>query len=154
MSVRPALSRSASDQPGTAGAPQLPIPERIGRYAVIDRLATGGMAEVFVCVERQRYAERENAVERLVVVKRILPHLAIHQAFVDMFLAEARYVARINHPNVVQIYELGEDQGLPFLSMEYVAGCSLRDLLVAAIDGGQALPPGVAASLAAQATYR
>ena len=149
MNDPPALSRSTSD--GGGAAPALPIPERIGRYSVIDRLATGGMAEVFVCVERQRYAAVEAAVERLVVVKRILPHLAIHQAFVDMFLAEARYVARIQHPNVVQIFELGEDSGTPFLSMEYVAGCSLRDLLVAAIESGQAIPPGVAAALAAQA---
>ena len=83
----------------------LPVPDRIGRYHVIDRLASGGMAEVFICAERQSYGERLAALERLVVVKRILPHLAIHPAFVDMFLAEARYVARINHQNVVAIYE-------------------------------------------------
>ncbi len=149
---RAGLSRSTSDGSRLEGgaSPTLPVPERIGRYHVIDRLAAGGMAEVFVCVERQRFGDRET-VERLVVVKRILPHLAIHQAFVDMFLAEARYVARINHPNVVQIYELGEDHGLPFLSMEYVSGCSLRDLLVAAIEHDKALPPGVASSLSAQA---
>jgi phosphate/phosphite/phosphonate ABC transporter binding protein len=105
------------------------------------------MAEVFICIERQLAG-----LERLIVVKRILPHLAIHDAFVEMFLAEARYVARINHPNVVQIHELGEDSGLPFLSMEYVAGCSLRDLLVAAIEAGQPIPVGVAVGLAMQAT--
>ncbi len=113
---------------------------------MIDRLATGGMAEVFICMERQLAG-----LERLVVVKRILPHLAIHETFVEMFLAEARYVARINHPNVVQIHELGEDGGLPFLSMEYVAGCSLRDLLVAAIEAGKPLPVGVAIGLTLQA---
>jgi serine/threonine-protein kinase len=145
----PGLSRSISD--GLGAGPTLPVPDRIGRYHVIDRLASGGMAEVFICAERQAFGDRSAALERLVVVKRILPHLAIHQAFVDMFLAEARYVARINHQNVVQIYELGEDNGLPFLSMEYVAGCSLRDLLVAAIQAGSPLPPGVAAALAAQA---
>ncbi|MDP2342500.1 MAG: serine/threonine-protein kinase [Deltaproteobacteria bacterium] len=148
MNEPPGLSRSISD--GLGAGPTLPVPDRIGRYHVIDRLASGGMAEVFICAERQSYGERSAALERLVVVKRILPHLAIHQAFVDMFLAEARYVARINHQNVVQIYELGEDNGLPFLSMEYVAGCSLRDLLVAAIQAGSPLPPGVAAALAAQ----
>jgi phosphate/phosphite/phosphonate ABC transporter binding protein len=146
------LSRSTSGQrEATSAGPALPVPERIGRYTVIDRLANGGMAEVFVCVERQRFAGHEAAVERLVVVKRILPHLAMHQAFVDMFLAEARFVARINHPNVVQIFELGEDNGTPFLSMEYVPGCSLRDLLVAAIEHDKPLPPGVAAHIAAQA---
>ncbi len=138
------ISRSQSDSTIPAGG-QLPVPERIGRYQVIDRLAVGGMAEVFICIERQLAG-----LERLVVVKRILPHLAMHENFVEMFLAEARYVARINHPNVVQIHELGEDGSTPFLSMEYVAGCSLRDLLVAAIEAGQPLPPGVAVGLALQ----
>lgn len=139
------ISRSRSDGTATATA-QLPIPDQIGRYQVIDRLATGGMAEVFICIERQLAG-----LERLVVVKRILPHLAVQGSFVEMFLAEARYVARINHPNVVQIHELGEDSGLPYLSMEYVPGCSLRDLLVAAIEVGRPLPPGVAVGLAIQA---
>ena len=139
------ISRSQSDSTIPAGG-HLPVPERIGRYQVIDRLAVGGMAEVFICIERQLAG-----LERLVVVKRILPHLAVHENFVEMFLAEARYVARINHPNVVQIHELGEDGATPFLSMEYVAGCSLRDLLVAAIAAGQPLPAGVAIGLALQA---
>ena len=139
------ISRSHGGGPSTGG-PTLPIPETIGRYEVIDRLATGGMAEVFVCSERQMAG-----LERLVVVKRILPHLAVHQPFVEMFQAEARYVARINHPNVVQIFELGEDQGAPFLSMEYVNGVSLRDLLIASIEAGRPIPVGVAVSLAAQA---
>ncbi len=145
----PGISRSASDVPSVG--PTLPVPDHIGRYRVIDRLASGGMAEVFICAERQSYGEQSGVMERLVVVKRILPHLAIHQAFVDMFLAEARYIARINHQNVVQIHELGEDKGSPFLSMEYIAGCSLRDLLVAAIDAARPLPAGVAAALSIQA---
>jgi phosphate/phosphite/phosphonate ABC transporter binding protein len=135
-------------------APQvsaLPIPRRIGRYEVIDRLATGGMAEVFICCERGMAG-----LERLVVVKRILPHLAVHGAFVDMFLAEARYVARLNHPNVVQIYELGEHTGAegppsPYLAMEYVAGSSLRDVLIAAIEKGVDTPVGAGVGLIAQA---
>jgi len=124
----------------------LPVPDTVGRYEVLERLATGGMAEVFVCSERQMAG-----LERLVVVKRILPHLAVHEPFVEMFLAEARYVARINHPNVVQIFELGEDQGAPFLSMEYVHGVSLRDLLIAAIEAGKPFPVNVAVAMAAQA---
>jgi serine/threonine-protein kinase len=139
------ISRSQGGASPAAG-PTLPIPDSIGRYEVIDRLATGGMAEVFICTERQMAG-----LERLVVVKRILPHFAMHDSFVEMFLAEARYVARINHPNVVQIFELGEDSGAPYLSMEYVAGVSLRDLLIAAIELGRPLPVGVAVSLAAQA---
>ncbi len=143
------ISRSHNDATIPAGG-HLPVPEQIGRYRVIDRLAVGGMAEVFVCIERQLAG-----LSRLVVVKRILPHLAMHENFVEMFLAEARYVARINHPNVVQIHELGAEStalgNTPYLSMEYIAGCSLRDLLVAAIEAGKPLPPGVAVGLALQA---
>lgn len=139
------ISRSRSDGTATVTA-QLPIPDHIGRYQVIDRLATGGMAEVFICIERQLAG-----LERLVVVKRILPHLAVHESFVEMFQAEARYAININHPAVVKIHELGEDAGLPYLSMEYVPGCSLRDLLVAAIEAGKPLPPGVAVGIALQA---
>ena len=94
-----AISKS---EPRLPAAPVLPIPKRIARYQVIDRLATGGMAEVFICCERGHAG-----LERLVVVKRILPHLAVHASFVEMFLAEARWVARMSHPNIVQVYELG-----------------------------------------------
>jgi eukaryotic-like serine/threonine-protein kinase len=143
-----AISKS---EPRIAPTPALPVPKRIGRYEVIDRLATGGMAEVFICCERGL-----GGLERLVVVKRILPHLAVHPAFVEMFLAEARYVARLNHPNVVQIYELGEEVSLdtgasPYLAMEYVPGSSVRDVLVAAIERGVETPIGAAMGLIAQA---
>jgi eukaryotic-like serine/threonine-protein kinase len=127
-----------------------PIPKRLGRYDIIDRLATGGMAEIFVACERAQV--RMGGLERLVVVKRILPHLAVHESFVDMFLAEARFVARIAHPNIVQIYELGEDdEGAPYIAMEYVHGTSLRDLLVAAISEGKDLDVGVCVGIIAQA---
>ena len=127
-----------------------PIPKRLGRYDIIDRLATGGMAEIFVACERAQL--RMGGLERLVVVKRILPHLAVHESFVDMFLAEARFVARIAHPNIVQIYELGEDdEGAPYIAMEYVHGTSLRDLLVAAISEGKELDVGVCVGIIAQA---
>ncbi len=107
------------------------------------------MAEIFIACERSGVMR---GLERLVVVKRILPHLAVHESFVDMFLAEARFVARINHPNITQIYELGEDaEGAPFIAMEYVPGSSLRDLLVAAISAGEELPVGTAVGIIAQA---
>jgi serine/threonine-protein kinase len=127
--------------------PLAPIPRRLGRYEVLDRLAVGGMAEVFVCSERG-----VGGLERLVVIKRILPHLSVHEAFVEMFLAEARYVARLSHPNVVQIIELAQDeQGAPFLVMEYVPGKSVRDLLIAAIDRETPTPIGAAVGIVVQA---
>ena len=64
---------------------------RVGRYQLVERLAVGGMAEVYLAAERGG----DLGLDRLVVVKRILPHLAEEKAFVDMFLREARIVARI-----------------------------------------------------------
>jgi phosphate/phosphite/phosphonate ABC transporter binding protein len=68
-----------------------------------------------------------------------------------MFLAEARWVARMSHPNIVQVYELGEDQGAPYLAMEYVPGSSVRDVVVAAIEREEPTPIGAALSIIAQA---
>ncbi|MCP4500614.1 MAG: PhnD/SsuA/transferrin family substrate-binding protein [Deltaproteobacteria bacterium] len=123
-----------------------PIPTRLGRYDIVERLATGGMAEIFLACERGVHG-----LERTVVVKRILPHLAIHENFVEMFLQEARIVARLNHPNIVKIYELGEDEGNFYIAMEYVPGCSLRDLMRKAAVNHIDIPVDVVCSLVRQA---
>lgn len=82
------------------------------------------------------YLAREHGIagmERLVVIKRILPHLAEIQDFVDMFLREGRIIARLNHPNIVQIYELGSTPDKQyFLALEYIPGVTLRELQVLA----------------------
>ncbi len=95
-------------------------PTRLGRYEVIGLLATGGMAEVHL-----GRLMGPSGFERVVVLKRILPHLAREAAFVDMFLDEARIVAKIDHPNVVQVIELGRDGDELYLAMELVEGESL-----------------------------
>lgn len=118
----------------------------MGRYHLVDRLAVGGMAEVFLAAERGMHA-----LDRLVVIKRILPHLAEDQSFVEMFLREARIAARIAHPNVVEIYELGESGGYPFIAMEYVPGSTLKQLGRAARESRVQLPPDVVIHLLAQA---
>jgi phosphate/phosphite/phosphonate ABC transporter binding protein len=119
---------------------------RVGRYHLVERLAVGGMAEVFLACERGSHA-----LDRLLVIKRILPHLADNAIFVQMFMSEARLAARINHPNVVQIYELGESGGFPFIAMEYVSGSTLKELLHAANQAGTRLPIGAVVHLMAQA---
>jgi len=138
---------------------------QVGRYRLVERLAVGGMAEVFLAVERNEGGGASllhggggpssgpfsGGLERLVVVKRILPHLAEEQAFVDMFMREARIVARIRHPNVVQIYELGESGGLPFIAMEYVQGSTLKQLVSSARRAEVRLPVSVALHLVSQA---
>ena len=120
---------------------------RVGRFHLVDRIAVGGMAEVYLACERAAHD-----FERVVVIKRILPHLADKESFVEMFLQEARIAARINHHNVVQIFELGsgEDE-LPFIAMEYVVGSTVRDLISVARREGVPVPVGVAVNLIMQA---
>jgi len=98
--------------------------ERCGRYELVQRLALGGMAEIFLA--------RETGLagfERLVIIKRVLPGLSSDTDFIDMFLDEARLAARLTHPNIVHIYELGEQEGTYFIAMEYVPGGDLFELL-------------------------
>ena len=62
------------------------------------------------------------------VIKKIHPHLAHNEEFVGMFLDEARVAALLSHPNIGQIYELGEQHGQYYIAMEYIDGCNLRQL--------------------------
>ncbi len=121
-------------------------PQIIGRYELLTRLATGGMAELFLARERGLAG-----LERLVVIKRILPHLADQPSFVEMFLREARIVARLSHPNVVQIYELGQESESYHIAMEYIHGSTVRELLVLAQKHSHQMPLGVALTIVDQA---
>ncbi|MBL8743488.1 MAG: serine/threonine protein kinase, partial [Myxococcales bacterium] len=105
---------------GSRGAGRNAGPARLGRYEILGLLATGGMAEVFL-----GRLMGPSGFERVVVLKRILPHLARESDFVDMFLDEARIVAKINHRNVIQVSELGRDGDELYLVMEFVEGESL-----------------------------
>ncbi len=109
--------------------------ETYGRYQLLAKLATGGMAQVFLA--RQSGLE---GFEKLVVLKRILPHLAENDEFVRMFLQEARVAARLNHPNVAQIYDLGKEGDTYFIAMEYVHGEDFRRLVRQAGREGRTLP--------------
>ena len=91
-----------------------------GKYTLVAKLATGGMAEIFLA-----RLLSDGGFEKLVCIKRILPHLAKDPQFVAMFLDEARVVARISHPNVCQVFELGEIEGQYYIAMEYLAGVPL-----------------------------
>jgi phosphate/phosphite/phosphonate ABC transporter binding protein len=120
----------------------------VGRYLLVERLAVGGMAEVFLACER---ADGPIPRDRLVVLKRILPHLAQNPEFVDAFAREARIAARIRHPNVVEIHELGEAMGLPYIAMEYLPGTTLKELLHSARAADASMPVDVALHLLRQA---
>ncbi len=119
---------------------------KIGRYELVSRLAVGGMAELFLARERGLAG-----LERLVVIKRILPHLAHEQSFIDMFLREARIVARLQNPNVVQIFELNESEGTYYIAMEYIHGTTVRELQVLAQERGTRFPLEVVLSIIEQA---
>src|SRR2546421_881828 len=93
----------------------------IGKYKLLRLIASGGMAEGYLA--RQAGAA---GFEKLVCLKRILPHLARDRQFVEMFLNEARLAARLDHPNIVSIYDLGEANGNYFIAMEFIDGPSLR----------------------------
>jgi serine/threonine protein kinase len=83
--------------------------------------------------------------QRLVVVKRILPHLSLDPELVSMFTAEAMLSAQLNHPNIVQVFEFAENEGELYLAMEYVHGVNLAELLKR-LDGVP-IPVGMAAYL-------
>jgi serine/threonine-protein kinase len=105
-----------------------------GKYTLLAKLATGGMAEIFLA--RMKGVA---GFEKQVVIKRILPQYADDEQFVAMFLDEARIAARISHPNVCQVYELGEVDGQYFLAMEYLEGIPLTTVLRKVTKDG--LPP-------------
>ncbi len=115
---------------------------RFGKYELVKKLASGGMGEVFLA-----RAGREKPL----VLKRILPHLAENKEFLDLFLDEARIAARLNHPNVAQIFELGDVDGSWYLLMEYVPGKDLRQVSQTARSMHRPLPLGLACRVIADA---
>src|ERR1700750_231355 len=94
--------------------------EQFGNYMLLKKLATGGMAEVFLA----RPAVREGD-GRLLVVKRILPHIANHSEFIGMFQREIQIIMGFTHPHVVQLHDFGSVDGQPYIAMEYIEGKSL-----------------------------
>ena len=97
--------------------------EVMGRYRLDSRLGAGGMSTVFVALD--------TVLERRVAVKLLAEHLAEDEAFVVRFRREALAAARLQHPNIVQVYDSGEDapSGRHFIVMEYVNGPSCADML-------------------------
>jgi serine/threonine-protein kinase len=102
---------------------------RFGRYELVELLGRGGMAEVW----RARI-DGPTGFARTLVVKRIRPELAADRHFVEMFLREARLSARLTHPNIVQVFELGEVNGEYFLALEHLEGEDFGALLAACPD--------------------
>jgi eukaryotic-like serine/threonine-protein kinase len=108
---------------------------RFGKYTLIDRIAVGGMAEIFLA--RQAGLE---GFEKTIVIKRIRPHLSKQASFVKMFLNEAKLAAQLNHPNIVQIYDLGKISESYFIAMEYIFGRDMRRIIPKADSMGIPFP--------------
>ncbi|HET7504129.1 MAG TPA: bifunctional serine/threonine-protein kinase/ABC transporter substrate-binding protein [Kofleriaceae bacterium] len=105
--------------PLLAGSPD----DVLGRYRLFAKLGSGGQADVFLAIARGTLG-----VDKLVVIKRARPGLAGDGEQLGAFLDEARLALRLNHPNLVHTYEVGEAMGAHFISMEHVEGLSLKEL--------------------------
>jgi serine/threonine protein kinase/ABC-type branched-subunit amino acid transport system substrate-binding protein len=107
-----------------------------GRYKFIGEIGRGGMANVYLTATRGALG----GFQKLVVIKLLRADLSDEQEFRQMFLAEARLAARLNHPHVVQTYDVGEDAGRYYLAMEYVDGQTLETARRAS-DAARLFPP-------------
>ena len=119
--------------------------DRFGQFQLIEKIATGGMAEV--------YKARMSGVEgfqKIVAIKKILPHMAASDDFMTMFADEAKLAAQLNHPNIIHIYDLGKVDKSYYIAMEYVEGRDLRSILKSGAEHGLPLPPELALFIASK----
>ncbi|MBA2539264.1 MAG: serine/threonine protein kinase, partial [Deltaproteobacteria bacterium] len=113
-----------------------------GKFEILRKLAVGGMAEIYLS-----RVHGTAGFEKLVVLKRILPHIAQDPAFVQMFLDEARLAATLQHPNIADVYEVGETHGDVFFTMEYVHGQDVRGLRWASRKRDEQTPLSIALAI-------
>ncbi|HET6146474.1 MAG TPA: serine/threonine-protein kinase [Polyangia bacterium] len=111
------------------------VGRRVGRYTVVKHLASGGMAELYVA--------RQQAVggfEKQLVLKLLQGRYADNPRVVEMFLDEARLAAKLNHPSIVHVYDVAEDDGVKFIAMEHIHGETLTDIIRRGVAVGNYLP--------------
>jgi TonB family protein len=118
---------------------------RFGQYVLTEKIAVGGMAEVWKA--RMRGVE---GFQKIVAIKKILPHLSDNAEFVDMFVDEAKLAAQLNHSNITHIYDLGKIGNSYYIAMEYVEGRDLKSILKRATGKGQPLPVELALFIASK----
>ena len=104
--------------------PQDQQPQSGNQYQLLEKIASGGMAEVW-----KSKLIGEKGFEKIVAIKKILPHLGDNDEFITMFIDEAKVAANLTHPNIAQIYELGKMGDSFFIAMEHVGGYNLRQIL-------------------------
>ena len=109
---------------GSGAAGGEAMPKQFGKYTLLRRLAAGGMAELFLALHRS-----VAGFEKLIVIKRILPSMNQDQGFIEMLLHEARVAATLSHPNVVQIFDVGQVDGTYYIAMEHIHGEDIQAIV-------------------------
>ena len=114
-------------------------PKPFGRYVLLDKLAVGGMAEIY---KAKTYGV--DGFEKLLAIKRILPHCAADKEFINMLVDEAKLTVLLSHANIVQVYDLGKVGDDYFISMEYIGGTNLREVITRLSQQGEKIPEEIA----------
>ena len=135
--------------PKPAPPPPPPAPkeegERFGNYLLVEKLGTGGMAEIW-----KAKMQGVEGFQKLVAIKRILPQFSHNQDFTTMFIDEAKLAAQLSHRNIVHIYDLGKLEDSYFIAMEYVEGTDLRRVNMALRERGDRMPVPLALFILSQ----
>jgi TonB family protein len=118
---------------------------KFGQYVLLEKIATGGMAEVWKA--RMRGVE---GFQKIVAIKKILPHLSDNQDFIEMFIDEAKLAAQLNHNNIIHIYDLGKIQSSYYIAMEYIDGYDLKTILRRGEERGQPMQVELALFIASK----
>lgn len=111
------------------------LPYRFGRYILMQKIAQGGMAEIF----KAKYLG-ESGFSKEVAIKRLLPVWSDNPQFINMLIDEAKALVHLSHPNIVQVFELGKDEKIFYISMEWVLGLDLRQLFLKVTQEEKELP--------------
>ncbi|HUK12576.1 MAG TPA: protein kinase, partial [Thermoanaerobaculaceae bacterium] len=149
----PAPAANPATSPGVKAPTVAPAPSPgplpggtpFGQYELMELIATGGMAEV--------YKARMKGVEgfqKIVAIKRILPHLTDNDEFVTMFIDEAKLAAQLQQPNIIHIYDLGKIDRSYYIAMEYIDGRDLRSILRTLDEKKARMPLGLALFIASR----
>ena len=124
--------------PGPA-APVRDLPSVFGRYLLLKRLSRGGMGEIFLA----KLGEIQG-FEKLVIIKKVLPHLVADQEFIKRFIDEAQVAIKLQHGNIAPVFEVGKVEGEYFLAIEYIEGRDLRRTITRQREERTRLPPDLA----------
>lgn len=120
-------------------------PKQFGKYYLIEKIAVGGMAEIY-----KAKTFGVDGFEKLLAIKRILPHCAADKDFITMLIDEAKLTVSLSHANIVQVYDLGKIGDDYFISMEYIHGINLRDIMYRCRETQRPIPPEISVYIIAE----